>query len=75
MILKLLSPKDHTSVCLETIEQKRFREEDAIRANMSGDLTFKWYDLEREGIDLTVPAPVTFSWEETLAEEEKSIDA
>ena len=75
MLLKTLSPKDHARVCLETKEQKRFRAEEAMRAKMSGDLTFKWYDLERKGEELTTPAPVIFSWEEIRTEEEKPLDA
>ena len=72
MLLKPLSPKNHARVCLQTIEQKRFQKEEALRADMSGDLTFKWYDLEREGVDLTVPLPVTFSWEEIQGEEQQA---
>ncbi len=69
-MLELTSPPKGATVSLQTSAQKTFTEEEERRANMDGALTFRWYALEKEGTDRSLPLPVTFSWEETLDEGE-----
>ena len=69
-MLQLRSPEHNATVCLQTEEQKTFLAEEERRAALDGALTFRWYDLEKQGVDRTLPASVSFVWEET--DEEKS---
>lgn len=64
-MLNLNFPHDDATISLQTATQKKFVDREKERAAMDGDLTFKWYDLEREGGDCTIPLPVSFVWEET----------
>ena len=63
-MLELRSPRNNEAVCLQTDEQKNFLAEEDRRAALDGALTFRWYDLEKQGIDRSQPQPVTFVWEE-----------
>lgn len=62
-MLKLISPQKNEFVCLQTDEQKTFLLEEERRAALDGALTFRWYDLEKQGIDRSMPRPVSFRWE------------
>lgn len=70
-MLELIFPSKNSTVSLQTPEQKKFVAEEKRRAEMDGELTFRWYDLEKEGIDCTTPLPVSFLWKYT-AENEKA---
>lgn len=71
-MLNLLYPAKNSTVSLQTTAQKIFIDEENKRAEMDGNLTFRWYDLEKEGTDCTIPLPVTFSWKYTAESEEES---
>lgn len=70
----LLSPQENSIVSLQTSAQKAFIADEERRAALDGELTFKWYDLEKEGSDRTLPLPVTFRWEE-MPENCEPVDA
>ncbi len=74
-MIKLKTPLEGATVTLQTSIQKAFIAEEDRRAAMDGALTFKWYALEKEGCDRSLPLPAVFSWEEILGEEEKAVDA
>lgn len=69
-MLELLFPAKNSTVSLQTSAQKTFIGEEKRRAEMDGELTFRWYDLEKEGTDRTIPLPVTFSWKDNAENEE-----
>ncbi len=74
-MIRSKSPLENQIVSLQTSIQKAFVEEEDRRAAMDGALTFKWYALEKEGCDRSLPMPVSFAWEETLDEDEKAVDS
>lgn len=63
-MLKLLTPNAGAEVSLQTAIQKKFIAEEDKRRAMDGALTFRWYALEKEGCDRSLPEPVRFSWED-----------
>ena len=67
-MLKLKKPFNGASVCLQTKDQRAFIEDEAGRAKIDGSLTFQWYDLEKQGVDRTIPLPVSFEWEYDIAD-------
>jgi len=74
-MIQLRKPQEGAKLSLQTEVQKDFIAEEEKRAAMDGALTFKWYALERDGSDRTLPKAVHFAWEEMLDEEEKPVDA
>lgn len=71
-MLALKTPAQNERVSLQTDEQKAFIAAEKERAEMDGALTFKWYDLEKQGTDRSCPLPVTFRWNEIEEDEEKN---
>ena len=64
MLLELKKPTQNATVSLQTATQKTFIAQEEQRAKMDGNLTFRWYALEKEGTDRTIPRPVEFAWED-----------
>ena len=69
-MFELVSPSQNATVSLQTSAQQTFAGEEERRAAMDGSRIFQWYGLEKEGVDCTVPLPVSFSWEHTADSEE-----
>ena len=62
-MIRLLSPLENETVSILTDIQKTFIAATEKRAAVDGNLTFQWDDLVREGVDSSVPEPVTLRWE------------
>ena len=62
-MIELKAPMQGASVPLQTEAQKAFLKDEAHRAELDGNLTFRWYDLERVGEDSSIPLAVSFAWE------------
>ena len=62
-MIRYLSPLENETVSLLTDTQKAYIAAEETRAARSGDLSFKWDDLVREGEDNSFPKTVTFRWE------------
>lgn len=62
-MIRLLSPLENETVSLLTDIQSTFIAAEEKRAAVDGDLTFRWNDLVREGVDSTVPEAVVLRWE------------
>ena len=63
-MLVLKSPINGSVVSIRTDAQKAFSEDGDLRKNMDGNLSFTWYDLKRQGVDDTIPMPVSFAFDE-----------
>lgn len=72
-MIELKCPIDNSTVSIQTSEQKKFIEDEERRAKMDGELTFCWYDLEKEGVDRTLPSPVSFSWQDNEETDESKM--
>ncbi len=68
-MITLKSPQPNALVSLQTEEHRAFLEDEPRRARMDGGKTFCYYDLKREGVDASFPAPILFSWEGGEAKE------
>ena len=71
-MITLKFPLNNTTVSLQTEMQSRFISEEQSRAKMDGSLTFKWYDLKKQGEDYTYPEPIVFAWEDTNENEDEN---
>lgn len=71
-MLELKRPLKNEMVSLQTDEQKAFIVAEKERAEMDGALSFKWYDLEKQGTDHSHPLPVTFCWNEIKEDADKN---
>lgn len=70
MMFELVFPSPNATVSLQTAAQQTFVGEEQRRAAMDGSRIFQWYGLESEGVDCTLPLPVSFSWKHTTDSEE-----
>lgn len=62
-MLQITHPKEGDTFSLLTDAHRRFIADEKNRAMASGNLTFHWYALVKEGTDNSAPAPVLFAWE------------
>ena len=74
MTIRLTGPQEGGVVSLLTQKQRDFAADEARRAQVSGELTFRWDDLHVEGADDSIPAPVTLCWEPALDDGEQTLE-
>ncbi len=62
-MIRTISPAEGAVLSLHTDTHRAFFAAEESRAAMSGELSFQWNNLAREGEDHSAPAPVMFRWE------------
>lgn len=72
-MIYLTAPKEGAVCSLSTEIQRLFIGEEDRRAAMDGNLTFRWYDLVKEGCDRSLPEGVVFRWRTDSDPDEKGM--